>query len=154
MMRPQVAPARVIPVAPQERPPYCGIHTEGHPTCLLQPIETRPSTALSCGQIPICPQVRKEGPQTTLVASASSGRIVVMMALVLLPVAIMRRLQGLEGSGIFAITASLFRTQATTGSSSGRKDVRDVRSELTSPSPLCPPVSEASKPASLAFWIK
>eukprot|EP00973_Karenia_brevis_P030039 4140847-Karenia_brevis.AAC.1 len=52
MMRPQVAPAIVAPVVPHECTPHLGIHTQGLPILLLQPIEASSTAACPGGEAP------------------------------------------------------------------------------------------------------
>ena len=100
MMRSEVAFASVIPIVPHERLPCRRVHTQGRPIMQAQPVEARRAAAVPCGQIPVCLQLRKDCLQSTLVTFATSGRIVVVVALILLTIAIPCCLQGLMASSV------------------------------------------------------
>ena len=96
MMRPRVALAVVI-IVPHDRPAYRGVHAKGFPILLAQPIEASSTAACPGGEVPVRLEVCEEGLESTLVTSATSGLIVIVMSFVLLAIHILCCLQGLEG---------------------------------------------------------
>ncbi len=96
MMRSEVALASVIPIVPQECTSYCGMHTERLPIPLAQPIEASSTPACPGRKTLVRLQIRKDCLQSTLVTFATSGRIVVVMALEIFASRITGGLQPLE----------------------------------------------------------